>query len=57
MPAQAGDEDRRALATHVIDNAGDRQALERRVDEVWRDLQRRAAGASGGAAAPRADEA
>ena len=45
MAAQAADEDRRALATHVIDNSGDLDALERRVDEVWRDLEaRRAAG-------------
>ncbi len=45
MAAQATDEDRRALATYVIDNSGDLDALERRVDEVWLDLEaRRAAG-------------
>jgi len=42
MAAQASDEDRRALATHVIDNSGDRSALERQVDAVWRDLRQRA---------------
>jgi dephospho-CoA kinase len=41
MAAQASDEDRRAIATHVIDNAGDRAALERQVDEIWPDLLRR----------------
>jgi dephospho-CoA kinase len=39
MAAQASDEERRQLATYLIDNAGDRAALERRVDEVWRDLE------------------
>jgi dephospho-CoA kinase len=38
MAAQATDEERRAVATHVIDNSGDRAALERQVDEVWADL-------------------
>jgi dephospho-CoA kinase len=41
MAAQADDEERRKLATHVLDNAGDRAALERQIDEVWSDLQRR----------------
>jgi dephospho-CoA kinase len=41
MAAQASDEDRRAVATWVIDNAGDLAALERQVDEVWRALQER----------------
>jgi dephospho-CoA kinase len=41
MAAQASDEERRAFATHVIDNSGDRAALERKVDEVWADLVRR----------------
>lgn len=35
MAAQASDEARRALATHLIDNAGDLAALERQVDELW----------------------
>ena len=41
MEAQASDEERRALATHLIDNRGDLPALERQVDEMWRDLERR----------------
>jgi dephospho-CoA kinase len=41
MSAQAGDEERRKLATYIVDNGGDRPALERRVDEIWGDLQRR----------------
>lgn len=57
MAAQASDADRRALATDVIDNSGDLDALERRVDEVWRDLEaRRAAGdAAPDGSSPRAD--
>jgi dephospho-CoA kinase len=38
MAAQASDEERRAVATHVIDNSGDLASLERQVDEVWADL-------------------
>jgi dephospho-CoA kinase len=41
MAAQASDEERRDLATYLIDNGGDLAALEARVDEVWRDLERR----------------
>jgi dephospho-CoA kinase len=41
MAAQAGDEERRKIATHVVDNAGDRASLERRIDELWADLERR----------------
>jgi dephospho-CoA kinase len=41
MAAQAGDEERRAVATYVIDNSGDFAELERQVDEVWADLERR----------------
>lgn len=36
--SQASDEERLALATHVIDNSADRDALEREVDRVWADL-------------------
>ncbi|MEL6892919.1 MAG: dephospho-CoA kinase, partial [Actinomycetota bacterium] len=39
IDSQLSREDRRAIATHVIDNAGDREALVARVDEVWADLQ------------------
>jgi dephospho-CoA kinase len=41
MAAQAGDDERRKIATYVVDNAGDHASLERQVDEVWADLQRR----------------
>jgi dephospho-CoA kinase len=41
MTAQAGDEERRKIATHVVDNAGDRASLERQIDELWADLERR----------------
>jgi dephospho-CoA kinase len=37
---QATDDDRRAIATHVVDNAGDRAQLEAQVDAIWQDLQR-----------------
>jgi dephospho-CoA kinase len=35
---QASDEQRRAVATLVLDNSGDRAALERAVDAAWREL-------------------
>ena len=38
MAAQASQDDRRAIATHVVDNAGTLEDLERQVDEVWSDL-------------------
>jgi dephospho-CoA kinase len=38
MAAQASDEERRAVATHLIDNGGDLDSLARQVDEVWADL-------------------
>ena len=41
MAAQASDEERREIATYVVDNAGDVAALERQIDEVWADLERR----------------
>ncbi len=41
MAAQADDEERRKLATYVVDNAGDRAMLERQIDDVWADLERR----------------
>jgi dephospho-CoA kinase len=40
IAAQATDEERRALSTHVLDNSGDPAHLERQVDELWADLQR-----------------
>lgn len=41
MAAQVTDEQRRAVATHIIDNAGDMEALEAAVDALWHDLQSR----------------
>jgi dephospho-CoA kinase len=41
MAAQASDEERRAIATYVIDNSGTPEALERQVDEVWAKLVER----------------
>src|SRR5215207_2622495 len=38
MAAQATDEERRAVATHLIDNGGDLDSLSRQVDDVWVDL-------------------
>ena len=40
MRAQASDEEYRAVADHVIENAGDTLALEQAVGRVWKDLQR-----------------
>ncbi len=50
MAAQATDEQRRKLATYVVDNRGDRAALEAQVGEIWADLERRLA--AGAAPAP-----
>jgi dephospho-CoA kinase len=41
MAAQVDDAERRKLATYVVDNSGDRAELERQVDEIWADLDRR----------------
>jgi len=38
---QASDEERRKLATWVVDNSGDLAALEAQVDAIWAELQRR----------------
>jgi dephospho-CoA kinase len=38
IAAQATDEERRAVATHLIDNGGDIESLARQVDDVWADL-------------------
>jgi dephospho-CoA kinase len=45
MAAQATRKERRAVADIVIDNSGQLADLHRRVDEVWTELQARAAGA------------
>jgi dephospho-CoA kinase len=42
MAAQASREQRLAVADIVIDNSGSREDLDRRVDEVWADLEARA---------------
>jgi dephospho-CoA kinase len=46
MAAQASREQRLAVADIVIDNSGSLGDLDRRVDEVWAELRRRAAVAS-----------
>lgn len=40
--SQASDDERLAVATHVVDNSGDLDALRRQVDAVWHDLVARA---------------
>ncbi|MGK5628704.1 dephospho-CoA kinase [Streptomyces sp. URMC 123] len=47
MAAQSTREQRRAIADLVIENDGPREALERRVREVWDELSARAAKRSG----------
>jgi dephospho-CoA kinase len=47
MSAQASDDQRRAIATYVIDNSGDPVSLQRQIDDVWADLQRAHSDASG----------
>jgi dephospho-CoA kinase len=42
MGSQISRDERKALADLVIDNSGDRDALERRIDEAWAWLQARA---------------
>ena len=39
MAAQASDEERRKIATNLIDNSGDRAHLERQIDALWRELE------------------
>jgi dephospho-CoA kinase len=38
MAAQATDEERRAVATHLLDNGGTREELATQVEAVWADL-------------------
>jgi dephospho-CoA kinase len=42
MAAQATDEQRREIATHVLDNSGDRAHLEAQVSALWADLTEKA---------------
>ena len=44
MAMQASDEERRKVATWVIDNSGDLAHLERQVDAIWPELEKRARG-------------
>ena len=39
IDSQISREERRQAATHVIDNAGDRDSLERQVGALWSDLE------------------
>jgi dephospho-CoA kinase len=39
MARQASDDERRAVATHVVDNGGDLARLESQVDAIWQELQ------------------
>ncbi len=41
MARQASDADRRAIATHVLDNGGTLEQLEAQVESVWADLTQR----------------
>jgi dephospho-CoA kinase len=43
MAAQATDEQRRAVATHLVDNSGDLAHLEAQVEPIWADLSAKAA--------------
>jgi dephospho-CoA kinase len=42
MAAQATDEERAAIATWLVDNAGDLAALEAQIDAIWPELEQRA---------------
>jgi dephospho-CoA kinase len=50
MAKQATDEQRRAVATHLVDNTGDRTELEAQVNSIWHELDavRSARAAEGG---------
>jgi dephospho-CoA kinase len=43
MAAQATDDERRAVATHLVDNGGDRDALTAQIDRIWDDILSREA--------------
>jgi dephospho-CoA kinase len=46
MALQASDEDRRKIAEWVLDNSGDVAHLERQIDAIWPELEKRAAAAA-----------
>jgi len=46
MAAQATDDERRSVATWVLDNGGDLAALERQVDDIWPELAAKAKAAA-----------
>lgn len=46
MAAQATDEERRAVATWVVDNGGDLASLEAQIDRIWAELLERAKAAA-----------
>lgn len=52
MAAQASRQDRLAIADLVIDNSGSLADLDARIDEIWTDLQGRAAAAAAGQPRP-----
>ncbi len=39
MAAQATDDERREVATHLVDNGGDLEHLARQVDGIWDELE------------------
>jgi dephospho-CoA kinase len=57
MAAQATDEQRRKLATYVVDNGGDRAHLDEQIARIWTDLERRLAENAAKAAQAAADKA
>jgi dephospho-CoA kinase len=57
MSAQATDEQRRKLATYVVDNGGDRAHLDEQIARIWTDLERRLAENTAKAAEAAADKA
>jgi dephospho-CoA kinase len=47
MAAQMSEAEKAKLADYVIDNSGTREEAERRVAEIWHDLQRQGSGSAG----------
>ena len=47
---QASDEERRKVATWVVDNAGELGELEKQIADIWPELERRSAEAAAEAA-------